>query len=220
MVYRFLTGRDSVRRKKTAAFIAASALLFSLCTPSFSDAAVTAYSDVRGTECEEAVAALTEKAVINGYEDGTFRPDNQITRAEVSKIFAALLEQEDLKVALPEDADVSDTILYSVKAEKSEEDESENMSDAPADGNVLESETSKSAASGITGTTNAPSDEASKSDEEKADNAALSEQLSKDLKDDERMQEIALVLYDDLGEPERFPACAHHMWQSRLSAVS
>ena len=71
------------------------------------------YSDVRGTGCEEAVALLTEKGVINGYEDGTFRPDNEITRAEVAKIFSALTVQEDTKIVLSENVDLSGLILPS-----------------------------------------------------------------------------------------------------------
>lgn len=35
---------------------------------------------------EKAVYALVEMGVINGYPDGTFKPNNQITRAEFSKI--------------------------------------------------------------------------------------------------------------------------------------
>ena len=40
-----------------------------------------------------AFAALVEKGVINGYEDNTVRPNNNITRAEVFKIIARILEE-------------------------------------------------------------------------------------------------------------------------------
>ena len=50
-------------------------------------AKVTAFSDVpSGTPVADAVAKLVGYGVINGYEDGTFKPDNTITRAEFAAI--------------------------------------------------------------------------------------------------------------------------------------
>ncbi|WP_110111823.1 S-layer homology domain-containing protein [Bacillus sp. CGMCC 1.16541] len=40
---------------------------------------------------KEAIDRLTERGLINGYENGTFRPENSITRGQVSKIFARYL---------------------------------------------------------------------------------------------------------------------------------
>ena len=48
------------------------------------------FPDVSGEslrECSTAVDALSSRGIIGGYEDGTFRPDNRLTRAE----FAALI---------------------------------------------------------------------------------------------------------------------------------
>jgi len=42
-----------------------------------------AKSDVIGTEYEEAVKKLLADGVVNGYSDGSFKPENPITRAEV-----------------------------------------------------------------------------------------------------------------------------------------
>ena len=42
--------------------------------------------DVEGTEYEAAVNALIELGVVNGYPDGTFLPDNVVTRAELAKL--------------------------------------------------------------------------------------------------------------------------------------
>ena len=44
-------------------------------------------SDVKGTNYEKAVTALISEGIITGYPDGTFVPEGDITRAEVSKIF-------------------------------------------------------------------------------------------------------------------------------------
>ena len=50
-------------------------------------AAKTTFSDVAaGTPVADAVAKLVGYGVINGYEDGTFKPDNTITRAEFAAI--------------------------------------------------------------------------------------------------------------------------------------
>ncbi len=46
------------------------------------------FSDVEGTKYEKAVNALVEKGVINGMEDGTFRPNKNVTRAQIAKMIA------------------------------------------------------------------------------------------------------------------------------------
>ena len=48
-------------------------------------------SDVVGTEYEEAVTKLTGLSILTGYEDGTFRPDGTITRAEFSAIISRVI---------------------------------------------------------------------------------------------------------------------------------
>ncbi|WP_096202388.1 X2-like carbohydrate binding domain-containing protein [Bacillus sp. FJAT-45350] len=45
------------------------------------------FSDIRGNWAEDSIKALARRGAIGGYQDGTFRPNNQITRAE----FAAIL---------------------------------------------------------------------------------------------------------------------------------
>lgn len=47
------------------------------------------FSDVAGDYAHyEAITALVDQGIINGYEDGTFKPENTITRAEFSKLLA------------------------------------------------------------------------------------------------------------------------------------
>ena len=48
-----------------------------------------------------------ENAYINGYEDGTFKPQNQITRAEACKILASLVDPEGEKSCEVSFSDVS-----------------------------------------------------------------------------------------------------------------
>lgn len=44
------------------------------------------FTDIQGHWAEEYILQLYEEGIVTGYSDGTFRPDNPITRAEVLKI--------------------------------------------------------------------------------------------------------------------------------------
>ena len=44
--------------------------------------------DYTGLPCQDAITELRRLELINGYPDGTFRPDRPITRAEIAKIFS------------------------------------------------------------------------------------------------------------------------------------
>jgi D-Tyr-tRNAtyr deacylase len=75
-----------MRRAKSLVFAAVLALLlFGLVAA----AGAATFSDVKGKACESDVIRLTGLGVINGYPDGTFKPDGQITRAEFAKIAIA-----------------------------------------------------------------------------------------------------------------------------------
>ena len=52
---------------------------------------VEKFSDIKEHYSKEYVENMISKGIINGYEDGTFRPDNLITRAEISKILSVAL---------------------------------------------------------------------------------------------------------------------------------
>ena len=85
-------------------------LLISLSSSSFaeenSDAAkVNAFSDISGHWAEESINKWTDKGVISGYDDGTFKPDNPVTRAELAKIITLAFDlQGDYEVGY-EDVD-------------------------------------------------------------------------------------------------------------------
>lgn len=65
----------------------------------FSSYSVYAYTDIEPqSELGEAVTALSEYGVINGYSDGTFRPDNALTRAEMCKMINILFNFTDVGV--------------------------------------------------------------------------------------------------------------------------
>lgn len=66
------------------AVLAMSASCFTAFAADFSDVADTA-------TYKTAVDELVALKVVNGYEDGTFKPDNEITRAEVTKMVVAAM---------------------------------------------------------------------------------------------------------------------------------
>jgi len=63
-----------------------------------------AFSDLSSTHFNlEAIDALKEREVLKGYEDGTFRPENRINRAEMLKIIVAdLYKQSEIDKCLTE----------------------------------------------------------------------------------------------------------------------
>ena len=70
-------------KKKLKVFLVTSIILV-LCI-SMSIFASTVFKDVDGTKYESAVEYLYEKGIVDGYPDGTFLPDNVVTRAEFVK---------------------------------------------------------------------------------------------------------------------------------------
>ena len=66
------------------AVLAMSASCFTAFAADFSDVADTA-------AYKTAVDELVALKIVNGYEDGTFKPDNEITRAEVTKMVVAAM---------------------------------------------------------------------------------------------------------------------------------
>ena len=80
--------------KKAISAVCALALASSLAPATF--AAKLTLTDVADTASyATAVNTLVALNVINGYEDGTFLPDNEITRAEATKVMVAALNQLD-----------------------------------------------------------------------------------------------------------------------------
>jgi hypothetical protein len=55
----------------------------------FAPAAHAASSDIQGHWSESAVRSLIQAEVLNGYPDGSFKPDQSITRAEFTKILSS-----------------------------------------------------------------------------------------------------------------------------------
>ena len=66
-----------------------TALLMVLCLiVSVVPTMAAAAKDVRGHWAESYIETLRELGIMEGYPDGTFRPDNVVTRAEVVAIMS------------------------------------------------------------------------------------------------------------------------------------
>jgi len=70
-------------------------LVIAMVLSSFSFAFAANFEDVEG-DYEEAVNVLTALGVVTGYEDGTFRPERIVTRAEMAKLIVEILGYGDL----------------------------------------------------------------------------------------------------------------------------
>ncbi len=71
-------------------------LVLSLVLGSFAMAfAADPLSDMAGEKSEDAVNVLTQLGVVSGYPDGTYRPDNIVTRAEMAVIVVRALGLAD-----------------------------------------------------------------------------------------------------------------------------
>ena len=76
-----------MKSKKTVAKMLLVAFVFSLVLPAsvFAADAKTA-ADLNGHWAQTTIQQWMDKGMIGGYEDGTFRPDQSITRAEFIKL--------------------------------------------------------------------------------------------------------------------------------------
>ncbi|MBQ3472286.1 MAG: S-layer homology domain-containing protein, partial [Clostridia bacterium] len=74
----------------------------------FQTVSFAAFSDVsEDHQYKNAITTLSTLSVIAGYEDGTFKPDGAITRAEFTKLIVFMLGLQDIKYQAYTFADVS-----------------------------------------------------------------------------------------------------------------
>ena len=79
--------------KKVLSLVLALSLV--LGTFAFTPVFAANFDDVAGEACEDAVNVLTDLGVVNGYEDGTYKPENIVTRAEMAVLVVNALGLED-----------------------------------------------------------------------------------------------------------------------------
>jgi len=78
--------------KRIVSLVLALSMVLSMFTVAF---AGTGLKDITGTEYEAAVSALVELGIVNGYTDGTYKPEQSITRAEVAKLLVIASGKEE-----------------------------------------------------------------------------------------------------------------------------
>ena len=90
--------------KKLLALMLSAVMVFTMGTGVF------AYSDVKeGTYVSEAVTVLSDLDILDGYTDGTFKPDATVTRAEMAKIICETLGHNSLTSGVTPFDDVAAT---------------------------------------------------------------------------------------------------------------
>lgn len=102
-----------ILRATLATTVATGALVSA--APAFTQAAAPSFSDVKNIPSHhfyEAVTSLAERGIISGYEDGTFRPGQQINRMHAAKIMALALGLDTKNVKDPGFTDVSKSNPY------------------------------------------------------------------------------------------------------------
>ena len=81
--------KEDLRMKKVLSFALVLAMILGSVSMVF--AAATSYPDIKGIDEEEAINVLTGLGVLEGYPDGTFKPEGHVTRAEMVKMICAAL---------------------------------------------------------------------------------------------------------------------------------
>lgn len=65
----------------------------------FTSVIVNAYPDVEeNTYANEAITVLSDLGILNGFEDGTFKPEDTITRAQMAKVICRCLGYEEVSL--------------------------------------------------------------------------------------------------------------------------
>ncbi|KXG74426.1 Cell surface protein [Fervidicola ferrireducens] len=79
------------RFKKALALVVVFTLVLGLMPMAFASVP----QDIKGTKYEKAVETLMRLGVVNGYPDGTYKPERVVTRAEMAKLLVVSLGLED-----------------------------------------------------------------------------------------------------------------------------
>ena len=82
--------------RKALSFVLVLALIMGSFSFAFAaDTESTTYSDIAGKDCEGAVTVLSAIGVVNGYADGTYKPEKVVTRAEMAKLLIVALGMDE-----------------------------------------------------------------------------------------------------------------------------
>lgn len=79
-----------MNKKKTAACLLIIILLCSMGAQAFATDSTESYPDIDGQWAQNIIEEFTKRGYLEGYSDGTFRPDNPVTRAEAGAFVSRL----------------------------------------------------------------------------------------------------------------------------------
>ena len=97
-----------IQMKKRFSMLIALAMILTSLVPSFTASA--AFSDVDDSNSYvEAISTLSTLQVINGYEDGSFQPEKEITRAEYTKMIVYMLGMDSFTTPITTFTDVPES---------------------------------------------------------------------------------------------------------------
>lgn len=99
----------SFKPEKTITRAEMAALVARLKGDTEAGSSAASFSDVAGHWAQKAIEAAKAAGIINGYSDGTFRPEAELTRAEAVTIISKLLGRGPLSGAAPKWKDVPAT---------------------------------------------------------------------------------------------------------------
>jgi hypothetical protein len=91
----------------TASVTATAGGFQAVCAVTVTGAGGSTFTDMNGNWAADQVQALVYRGVINDYPDGTFRPDQPVTRAEFTAMLAGLLKTGMISPAKSDFKDVS-----------------------------------------------------------------------------------------------------------------
>ena len=96
IIYELRGGNFSMANqpKKYKKFVATAATATLVASAIVPVASAAGFTDVKGNSHEEAINALAEAGIINGYADGTFKPNQDVNRGQVVKLLGRWLETE------------------------------------------------------------------------------------------------------------------------------
>ncbi|TKI53266.1 S-layer homology domain-containing protein, partial [Lysinibacillus mangiferihumi] len=84
--------------KKYKKFVATAATATLVASAIVPVASAAGFSDVAGNDHEVAINALADAGIINGYADGTFKPNQTINRGQVVKLLGRYLEAQGQEI--------------------------------------------------------------------------------------------------------------------------
>lgn len=86
------------KTNKMIAFLLTLCMMFSLAMPLAANAATITFSDVTYEHVYyDAITNLAAEGILNGFEDGSFKPEEAVTRAQFTKIICYALDSGDLR---------------------------------------------------------------------------------------------------------------------------